>query len=193
MVNHQNKINKMKIIKISDLPCCNDISAEYVQKLEISLAEWVESLIPFYMEMKSKDANVFECCNVLSPGSPHQCYVSKGINYWFAHTALFGNTLALDGHNLNNGPVNWREYFVSKHPELFINLLDHYSDEMRLSSYFFRYLNIKPKYEIIAKRVDEYFKSLTGDSVTTLSLGGTSFICSTPDIVMRVNNHYSLN
>lgn len=50
-------------------------------------------------------------------------------------------------------------------------------------------LNMNEKYDCLAKRVDEHFKTITNDSDVTFMLSGTSAICLTSRGVWWIKGH----
>lgn len=166
----------MKTVFIRDLGVAKELSPEWVDAFEEFMPRWLERFIPFHQEAREKGVELFEAIGVIchTPEAVH--YEKDGIGYLLHHTCGFGDILALDGDYKDNEEIAWRDCFRHMFPEVDKDDFKRVKDFGYYNSYMSRVSNIKPPYDIVAKRADAYLKNLTGDSECGLSLGSRSFL-----------------
>lgn len=167
---------------IKDLPRINTINPKYVDALDSFLFKWTESMLPYYEELKRREADVFLCENVSTFGKDWaECYDRNGIHYRFDKTPLWRSSLSLDG-GAGYTEMNWRTCFWNEYPEFHGSKLENIHEVDFFEWYFHRYHKKNPKYNVVTDRLKEYFRQLTGDSAIVFDVGWKSFIYSDPRI-----------
>lgn len=167
---------------IQDLPGIEKVNPLFMVALEESLFKWTESMLPYYHEMKERNADVFICENVTAFGNDWgECYEKDGIHYRFDNTPLWGKTLSLNSQG-GYRELNWRGCFWNEFPEFHGVNMNHFEDNHFFHWYFYRYHKKDSKYNIVTDRLRDYFKQLTGDSDIVFDVGWKSFIYSSPRI-----------
>ena len=161
---------------IKELPGIEKVRPEFVEALDRHFFEWVEMHLPFYEEMKRREADVFECTNIGKMGEDGaERYEQGGHHYWFNYTPLYKRTLALDGFN-HYEELNWRSTFWLKHPEFHGSIWENMTDNWFFSCYMTKYYKKEDRFRIIQNRMKDYFRYLTNDPDILFSAGGNTFI-----------------
>lgn len=174
---------------VKDLPCKDDVRADYLEAMDSFLYEWTASMIPYYEEFKRREADVFECENVTTFGEDWaECYERDGIHFRYSESPLWGWILSLNG-GAGHKELNWRRCFWKKFPEFDGSKIENYSDERSLSWYFQRYRKKNPQYYIVTDRIREHFRDITGDSDIVLDVGWVSYIYKNPRIRRIIDRH----
>ena len=159
---------------IKDLELANRLTPDFADAFEEFVPVWLQHLIPFYQEAKSKGDDILELVNYKPMGAECELYESNGIGY-YRHKS---SGLSMLGFNSDYKyqRVNWYECFRNFRPDVDEDETKRICNFSIYNAYFSRIFNTKPPYNELAKRVDAYFKTITGDSEVGFSLGRTSYI-----------------
>ena len=160
----------------------------YIDALEAFIPEWLDSLLPYYVEGKKNDVDVMGFRNVVQLGdsTDYSFYSSNGVDYCLDDNKGWGVKVLEFDSRVKSTTANWRELFFMKYP--------HYNDYHNRSvydfAYFMRIANKKPENHIIADRCEQYFRQLTGDPNVQFSLSDTSAIIFKDKAKMFIDNVY---
>ena len=140
--------------------------------------------VPFYEEMKRKNADVFECQNCSTFGKDWaECYEKDGHHYRYSENTCFKKCLSLDGSSRYE-ELNWRSLFRDKFTEYHGSIIENWltKDTHFLHWYMHRYYKKEPKYNTVQDRMKEYFRYLTQDPEIIFDAGWHTFIYYNPKI-----------
>ncbi len=156
---------------IKDLPEASKMTTWFANALEAFLPEWLESLVPYYLEAKNRDCDLFHLVNYKPMGAPCELYEKDGIGYYLSNRTLAFNS---DHHYVKCG---WEECFRVAHPDYDKTSSENSCNSSATYNIMFRYFNRKPPYDILTTRCSDYFKTVTNDPEVCFSLSNTSYIC----------------
>lgn len=160
---------------IKGLELANRLTPDFADAFEIFFPIWLQNLIPFYQEAKSKGDDILELVNIMPMGAECELYEKDGVGY-YRHKS---SGLSMLGFNSDYKyqRVGWRECLRQLNPKLENeDPVDRAINFVFYDSYMSRISNTKPPYNELAKRIDAYFKTITGNSTVGFSLGYTSYI-----------------
>ena len=159
---------------IRDLELANKLTPDFVDAFEDFVPIWINHLLLFYQEAKSKGDDILELVNYKPMGAECEQYEKDGVGY-YRHQSC---GLSMLGFNSDHKyqPVNWYKCFRSFRPDVDAAETKRVCNFSIYNAYFSRIFNTKPPYNELAKRIDAYFKAITGDSTVGFSLGYTSYI-----------------
>ena len=180
---------------IKDIKTIGTLSPDFITAFEEFMPRWLDSLVPYYKEGKAKNVEMVSFHNIclFSLSDDDVEYEKNGIGYYLFQTMGLGNTLAFNS-SFKYHRINWFECFRNDYPE-FDNqeAIKSAHNYLAYSPYMSRLSNTKPPYDLVAKRVEQYFKKTTGDSEVGFSLGFTSFIYYSEEAKKYINRHYYLD
>ena len=159
---------------IRDLELTDRLTLDFVDAFEEFVPIWINHLLPFYQEAKSKGDDILELVNIKPMGAVCELYEKDGVGY-YRHQSCGLSILGFNS-DYKYQPVNWYECFKSFRPDVDEDETKRVCNFGIYNAYFSRIFNMKPPYNGLAKRVNDYFKTITGDSTVGFSLGYTSYI-----------------
>ena len=159
---------------IRDIELANRLTPDFVEAFEQFVPIWINHLLPFYQEAKSNGDDILELTNYKPMGAECELYESNGIGYHRAKSS--GLSILGFNSDYKYQRVNWYECFRNYRPDVDEDETKRTHNFLYYNAYFSRIFNMKPPYNELAKRIDTYFKDITGDSAVGFSLGNTSYI-----------------
>lgn len=180
----------MTKFKISDLEFTQNLTPEFRDQLEQFLPQWLDSLVPYYREAKAIGADLFKLQDNKPCGGNYELYEKGNIGYYLSDYPW----LRCLSFNSDFKYINcyWYECFREFYPRIEIDRNERINNFCIYNPYMHRPLNMNEKYDCLAKRVDEYFKTITNDPDVTFMLSGTSAICLTSRGVWWIKGHCRL-
>lgn len=163
---------------IKTLPGIQNLDSQFVDDLDNHFFNYVEMHLPFYKEMKRREADVFECQNCTTLGKDWaECYEKNGHHYRFDEKTCFGKCLSLDG-GAGYEDLQWRSLFWNKYPQYHGSISENWKtkDTHFFHWYLHRYYKKEPKYNVVQDLMKEYFRYLTQDSEIIFDAGWHTFI-----------------
>lgn len=166
-----------KTVFIKDLEVAKKLTPDFVEAFEEFVPRWLDRFVPYHHEAREKGVELFEAVHYKQMGTQADRYVKDGIGYYLCHDYSFGgNVLALDADYEGSEEICWHECFRRMFPEVEKDTGKRITNFIYYNSYMSRLSNRKPPYDVVANRVDAYFKNLTGDAECGFSLGSRSFL-----------------
>ena len=159
---------------IRNIELANRLTPDFIDAFEEFVPKWQQHLIPFYQEAKSKGDDILELVNYKPMGAECELYEKDGVGYYRQKPS--GLSMLGFNSDYKYQPVNWYECFRSFRPDVDEDETKRICNFSIYNAYFSRIFNTKPPYNELAKRIDAYFKAITGDSTVGFSLGYTSYI-----------------
>lgn len=159
---------------IKDLDLAKSLTPDFVDAFEEFVPVWINHLLPFYQEARNCGDDLLGLENFKPMGAECELYEKDGVGY-YRHKS---SGLSMLGFNsgYKYQPVNWYECFRSFRPDVDEDETKRICNFSIYNAYFSRIFNTKSPYNELAKRIDAYFKAITGDSTVGFSLGCTSYI-----------------
>lgn len=147
-------------------------------------------MVPHYKVAKQNKIDLIALENVLTMGEEELEQIEmNNIHYYIQNIPGVGRILSF---NANNGyfPGNWKEGFEKVYtPE---SDSQHTSDWLWYSSHVTRYLNRKPPYDELGKRIEILFREMVNDYDVGFDFGSTSYILMNNNLKWYINNYKHL-
>lgn len=178
---------------IKDLQWADKLSERFRDALEEFLPKWLEDMMIYYKEGKERGIDIFCLNNFIPTNTPSEevIFEHNGIAYYQHHWP--DSPVTTLGFNDKKGYrlCNWMECLIHDYlPNYNTASKENRDNHWQYNWYMNRLYNLEPKYDIVAKRCNEYFQSLTGDTTSGLSLSRNSCIYYNEKAHNYVNYYY---
>lgn len=164
--------------------------------VETFIPQWLNSLLPYYKEAIARNVDIMDMANVIGCNGQH--YESGGVYYYYCVNGYGLKVLSLDGSNNHYTRTGFRECIIEMFPDLDVSpdpdmgiISELIKNSMYFNYYQWRLFNRKPPYDDLNKKIDAYFKQLTGDDNVGFSLSSTSMLYFNSGGKMFINSYCS--
>ena len=176
---------------IKDLKYADGLTPDFADAFEEFIPIWLNHLVPFYQEAKNCGDDMLELVNYKPMGAECELYEKDGVGY-YRHKSC-GLSLLGFNSDYKYQPVNWYECFQLFKPQVEADQTKRISNFTYYNSYVSRIHNTKPPYDELAKRIDTYFKDITGDLIVGFSFGNKSFIYFNDKAKAHIDYYHKLD
>lgn len=173
---------------IRDLDNMDMVDPKWVDTFEEYIPKWLESLKPHYELRKERGVDVVELINRMYLGDKPEEIERNGVFYYLDDFPLWGKTLSFNA-NLGSYPASWETGFNKIYTEPVDKYgIRKYSNFLWSHTYLWRFLNRKPPYNELPKRIERLFQQIVNDDSVLFDFESVSYIIFNPAKKCYIDN-----